>query len=75
MIFWSSPIYNNSHKENINNIKSSLNNPYCSEDIIYSLIDLANIKYSEHQPQKSIINKNFIPKERVISSDGIIYKK
>ena len=75
MIFWSSPLYNDYHKENINNIKSSLNNPYCSEDIIYSLIDLANIKYSEHHSEKSIINKNFIPKERTISSDGIIYKK
>lgn len=75
MIFWSSPLYNDYHKENINNIKSSLNNPYCSEDIIYSLIDLANIKYSEHHSEKSIINKNFTPKERTISSDGIIYKK
>ena len=75
MIFWSSPIYNNLHKENIINIKSSLNKPYCSEDTIYTLIDLANIKYSEQQSQKSIINKNFIPKERIISSDGTIYKK
>lgn len=75
MIFWSSPLYNELHKEIIANIHSSLDNPYSSEDVIYSLIDFANIKYSEHKPEKSIINKNFTPKERIVSSDGIIYKK
>jgi heptose-I-phosphate ethanolaminephosphotransferase len=75
MIFWSSPLYNELHKENIANIHPSLDNPYSSEDVIYSLIDFANIKYSEHKPEKSIINKNFTPKERIVSSDGIIYKK
>lgn len=75
MIFWSSPLYNKLHKENINNVKSSLNRPYSSEDVIYSLIDLANINYSEHKPEKSIINENFTPKERIVHSDGIIYKK
>lgn len=75
MIFWSSYIYNEAHKENIKNVKLSLDKSYSSEDIIYTLIDLANVNYSEQEPTKSIINKNFIEKDRVISSDGIIYKK
>ena len=73
LIFWASQEYRKLHPQIIKNINSSLDKPYSSEDIIYTLIELSNLEYSEHIPEKSIINPSFLPKKRIISSDGEIY--
>lgn len=75
MIFWASKDYLELHPEIISNLKLALKKPYNSEDIIYTLIDLCNLTYSEQIPEKSIINKNFKPKKRIISSDNDIYEE
>lgn len=75
LIFWSSDLYRKTHPEIFSNVKASLNNSVASEDIIYTLVDLCNLKYSQHNPEKSVINPLFKPKQRVISSEGHIYEK
>lgn len=74
LIFWASNEYKKLHPKIIENINISLDNPYSSEDIIYTLIELSNLEYSKHIPEKSIINPLFLPKKRTISSEGEIYE-
>ena len=75
LIFWSSNLYRKNHPEIFKNLKNSLNRPYGSEDIIYTLIDLCNLNYSQHKPERSVINPQFKPKQRMISSEGHIYEE
>jgi heptose-I-phosphate ethanolaminephosphotransferase len=40
--------------------------PFMTDDLFYSLNDLAGISYDEMQEEKSLFNKKFVPKKRII---------
>ena len=47
------------HPEIIKKIKSSLNKPYMTDDIIHMILDIAEIETPEFDKTKSIINEDF----------------
>ena len=42
------------------------NNKYITEDLLFTMADLGGITFKEHKPTKSIINKDFSYKKRII---------
>ena len=43
----------------IKNIENSLNKPYMTDDLIHTILDIAEIKTFEYEESRSIINDNF----------------
>jgi heptose-I-phosphate ethanolaminephosphotransferase len=48
------------------NFVFDVNRPYSSENIIHTLSNLSNINFDQFKPSKSIVNKLFLRKKRVI---------
>jgi heptose-I-phosphate ethanolaminephosphotransferase len=62
-IVWLSEEY----KIDINeNIEFDIRRKYMTDDLIYSIANLANIKYSEYQPERSLFDKGFKERKREI---------
>lgn len=61
-IVWLSPNYREARKD----LDFTPNRPYSSGDVIFSISDLANIKYKDYNDAKSIFSKNYIPQKRYI---------
>lgn len=74
-MIWVSEKYKKNNKKIVENIKKSINNPYVSEDVIYTLIDLSSVKYSGQDEKRSIVNPNFTIKKRIVSSEGDVYEE
>ncbi|SHE55753.1 heptose-I-phosphate ethanolaminephosphotransferase [Dysgonomonas macrotermitis] len=57
---------------NYRNMRSDLSivpeRPYSTGDVIFSISDLANLKYEDYDDTKSIFSKNFVPTERYIGN-------
>lgn len=51
--------FKNNYPDTVKDIENSLNNPYMTDDIIHTILDIAKIKTEEFDERKSIINKNF----------------
>jgi heptose-I-phosphate ethanolaminephosphotransferase len=60
------------YKQEPHNLVFNTNRRYISEDLIYTLADIAKIKFKEFDSTKSIVNKNFKFKSRIVS-DSINY--
>lgn len=56
-------------KQNKNEFIFDVNRKLSTENLIYTLSDLSNIKFKEFDPTKSIINKKFIQRERILSNN------
>lgn len=68
-VLWTSKKYNKTRS-----IDKDLNRPYMLNDLIYSIADLSNISFSGYLPKRSIFNKSFIARNRIIF-DSINYDK
>lgn len=66
-LLWRSDKYENS------NLVYNTKRKYSTEDLIYSLSDLANIKFKEFDSTRSIFNKHFIERKRTVPN-GKIYE-
>lgn len=75
LMVWTSKYYRENNKEKIKRMEEAANNKFDSEDIIYPLIDLANFQYDNYKPERNLLDKKFVEKDRKISTDGTIYKK
>lgn len=56
------------YPEKVESIKNSVNKPYMTDDLIHTILDIADIKTSEFDETRSIINKNFNDKRKRIIS-------
>lgn len=63
-LVWLSPDY----KKNRVDLNFDPQIPYSTQDIIYSISDLANLKYQDYDDTKSVFSKQFKPKERLIGT-------
>jgi heptose-I-phosphate ethanolaminephosphotransferase len=55
------------YKNNIpGNIVFDVNRKYMTDDLIYCISDLSDIGYNEYFPERSIFNKEFKPRQRII---------
>ncbi|MBV1898146.1 MAG: heptose-I-phosphate ethanolaminephosphotransferase [Cycloclasticus pugetii] len=65
-IAWLSPEWKKMHPTS--SIQKTLNHPYQTSDFIYSWADLAGIDFIGNNPTRSIFNKHFIARKRMIGS-------
>lgn len=66
-LVWLSPKYRKERSD----LEIDINRPYSTEDVIFSISDLANLKYQDYNDARSIFSKKFLPKERYIG--GLTY--
>lgn len=72
VIMWASDKFKAKYPEKWAQIKNAVNRPYMTDDIIHTVMDLADIKTAEFNPAKSIVNDNF-DASRVRIFDGMNY--
>lgn len=66
-IVWTSPLWKNSHTQNyLQNLTTTLDRPYGSENLIHTWADLSGLHFDEFDTTKSIINNNFKEYPRLI---------
>lgn len=54
------------HPKKVEQIKNAINRPYMTDDVIHTILDLSDIKTTEFDETKSVINDKFENKERII---------
>ncbi|RHJ79740.1 DUF1705 domain-containing protein [Parabacteroides sp. AM08-6] len=55
-LFWTSGIFRENYPEKVSLILSSVNRSYMTDDVIHTILDLADIKTPSFIPAKSVIN-------------------
>lgn len=66
-LIYTSDKFIENYPEKVESIKNSLNKPYMTDDLIHTILDIADIKTSEFDETRSIINKNFNDKRKRIT--------
>lgn len=67
-LIYVSDIFKENYPNVVNNIQNSLDNPYMTDDLIHTILDIADIKTLEYDEEKSVINPNFNKsRERIFS--------
>ena len=59
MLIWTSEQFKKQYPEKVQHIMNSTDNPYMTDDMIHTVLDLADIKTTEYNPAKSIVNPAF----------------
>ena len=59
VIMWASDKFKAKYPEKWAQIKNAVNRPYMTDDMIHTVLDIADIKTAEFDPAKSIVNDNF----------------
>lgn len=74
VIIWASDKFKAKYPEKWSEIKAAVNRPYMTDDMIHTVMDIADIKTAEFDPTRSIINAKFNDKRPRIF-DGMDYDK
>lgn len=59
MIVWGSEKFRENYPEKMEKIYDSVERPYMTDDLIHTVLDLADIKTAEFDPTRSIVNDDF----------------
>ena len=59
VIMWASPSFKAKYPEKWAAIQAAANRPYMTDDMIHTILDLAEIHTPEYNPEKSIVNDAF----------------
>lgn len=74
MIFYVSDIFIKKHPTLYQKLKESSKKPYMTDDLIHTILDIAQVKTEDFDPQRSIINQNFnISRKRLVGNKKIDY--
>ena len=73
MFIWGSQEFWSTHQSMRDSISTAVNKPFMTDDMIYLLEDIMQVKSTSYKPENSIINPLFVPKRRIYG--GIDYKK
>jgi heptose-I-phosphate ethanolaminephosphotransferase len=73
-LIWVSDKYKEKNPQIVGQIKNSTNKPFMTDNLVHVLLDLAKIETKQYDATKSVINKAYIPKERVVVN-GIKYEE
>lgn len=73
MMVWTSPSFNASHPELLARIQESTQQPFCSDDLIHAILDLVDVRVQDYEPQRSLWNSAYVPKERIFG--GEVYQR
>lgn len=70
MFIWTSKKYKTTHKDMIEKISSATNRPFMTDDFIYVLTDLLNIKIPSKNNNHSILSNGYVPShERIYNGE------
>ena len=59
MIIWASDSFKKKYPDKWEKIMSSVNRPYMTDDMIHTMLDIADIKTEEYDAKRSIVNDEF----------------
>lgn len=59
VIFWASKQFRDKYPEKWEDIEEAADRPYRTDDMIHTIMELADIKTEEWNPQKSVVNDDF----------------
>jgi len=59
LIMWASEKFKQNHPEKWALIQEAIQNPYMTDDMIHTVLDIADIHTADFDPTKSIISRNF----------------
>ena len=59
LIMWASEKFKQNHPEKWSMIQEAIQNPYMTDDMIHTVLDIADIYTADFDPAKSIINPDF----------------
>ncbi len=59
VIFWASRKFRDKYPEKWEEIENAADRPYRTDDMIHTIMELADIRTAEWNPQKSVINEEF----------------
>jgi heptose-I-phosphate ethanolaminephosphotransferase len=71
-LIWTSDTYKEKRPDNIQRIKDAVNKPFMTDNLAQVMLDLAGIETKQYDSTKSVVNKSYIIKDRVIN--GIKYE-
>ena len=66
-LIYTSDKFIKNYPEKVESIKNSVDKPYMTDDLIHTILEIADIKTSEFDETRSIINKNFNDKRKRIT--------
>lgn len=69
VIIWASDKFKELHPEKWAAIQQAVNNPYMTDDMIHTMLDIVDIQTADYDPARSIINKRFNPDRPRIFDD------
>lgn len=71
MLVYVSDIFIQKHSQLYQRLKDSIHRPYMSDDLIYTVLDIAGIQTPDFDPTRSIINKSFNDqRKRMVGGSG-----
>lgn len=59
MMIWTSDKFKELYPQKVEQIRSSINRPYMTDDMIHTVLDLMGISTEGYSEERSVINKNF----------------
>ncbi|MDR0997028.1 MAG: phosphoethanolamine transferase CptA [Zoogloeaceae bacterium] len=68
-LLWRSPGWQRAHPLDLHR---ALDRPFSTEDLIYTVSDLAGLSYAGFAPERSIVNPAFVPRPRWVGYPGAI---
>ena len=68
MLIWTSEQFKKQYPEKVQHIVNSTDNPYMTDDMIHTFLDIMDIKTPDYEPNRSIINEKFdITRKRIFN--------
>ena len=59
VIIWASDKFKELHPEKWAAIQQAVNNPYMTDDMIHTMLDIVDVQTADYDPARSIINRQF----------------
>lgn len=59
VIIWASDKFKELHPEKWAAIQAAVNNPYMTDDMIHTMLDIVDVQTADYDPARSIINRQF----------------
>lgn len=74
MLIWLSDKYKENNPTIVENIKSSLDKPFMTDNLVHVILDLAKIQTKQYDATKSVINPGFVARDRIVTN-GLKYEE
>lgn len=73
-IVWLSPKYKSTYADKLTSVELNTKQPFMSDDLYNSVIDLNNIRCSNYDSSRSVFNESYNYKRSRVLGDGQIYR-